>query len=103
MKLRPSSDDRSHDSTTSLLQDAFNHFTNGFQHSLDALSHFASLRDNYYKSIKVNPIGQQFVKICYHGPNPVAVFTVTLKDTGEWDKLECIHIHGSYHASFALL
>ena len=80
-----SSGDKSHDNAAGSehLQDALNHFIDAIKHSRDALYYFASYRiHNYDRSVKLNSINKQFVKVCYHGPKPAADFTVTVQDTG---------------------
>ena len=42
-----------------------------------------SVDGKYIKSIKINPIGQQFVKVRYHGSQPTAVFTITAKESSK--------------------
>ena len=86
-KLLPSGD-RSHENAAGSehLQDAFNHFNHFIQHSLDAFSYyFAPYRiHSYDKSVKLNPIEKQFVKVCYHGSKSTGVFTVTVQDKGSY-------------------
>ena len=44
--------------------------------------HDVSVDSKHVKSIKINPIGQQFVKVCYHGSEPYGVFTIAAKESG---------------------
>jgi len=74
-KLKPSVD-KSHEHTT-----ATEHLQSAFNHVLDAFNHLSY--GNYDdKSIKLNPIGKHFVKVCYHGSKPAAVFTMTVQYIG---------------------
>lgn len=76
--------DKPHERATAFehLQDALNHLINSIQHVLDAFSHITSYRNYDNKSVKLNPIGQQFVKVWYHGPKDKTVFNVAVNNIG---------------------
>ena len=78
-ELRQNSDaSHEHDTFVERLQDISKDITDVIQHGLDALSHFIFYHDD--KSVKLNPIGQHFVRLCYRGSKPDTVFSVTVND-----------------------
>ena len=77
---------KSHHLSLQHVQDLYNGYTYNIHYILDFLYYYisydGSVSNKHFDSIKVNPIGQNFVRICYHGPERTAVFTVTIKESG---------------------
>lgn len=67
------------------IQDLHNGFVyNVIHYILDILmfNYGISVENKYYvESIKINLFGQHFVKVCYHGSEPTAVFTISIHET----------------------
>ena len=70
------------------IQDYHNHFVYNVHYILDTLwhiifNHISVDIIKYIESIKINPIGQHFVKVCYHGSNATAIFSISLKESSK--------------------
>ena len=70
------------------IYDFYHRFVHAIHFILDALNYFVSAHDvpvdsRHIENIKINPIGQQFVKICYRGSKPTAAFTITTKESSK--------------------
>ena len=76
---------RSPDTETGLqhIYNFYHRFVYTIHFILDTLGTISVDSSKYIKSIKINPIGQQFVKVCYRGSKPTAVFTITAKESSK--------------------
>lgn len=83
------SGDKSHEHArpSEHLEDVFHHICDAIQHIYDAIQHCANAISHFifnhnYKRVELNPIGQHFVMVLYHGSKPMAAFTITVEDYG---------------------
>ena len=67
-QLLPS--DKSHAHVSSL-----EHFQDAFQQFWDDINYFQG-----HKSVKLNPVGQHFIKLCYHGSKSFTAFSVAVNN-----------------------
>lgn len=79
------------------IQDLHNGFVYTIHYPLDALWYFisnddVSIDNKYIGSIKINPIGQHFVKVCYHGSKTTSVFTISVKESSKYMYITTVYI-----------
>ena len=79
---------QSPDTDSRMMYNFYHGFACRIHHIIDALHYFisdhrdVSVDSKHVQSIKINPIGQQFIKVCYHGSELYGVFTIAAKESG---------------------